>query len=93
MYEIYCGKMFIAFVALVLLQSFRWFERFELQKKNSDTVATLLGELEKYTILVKMEGSCIPLYAMNKKQKTLFKALNITEGEVEEDIRHLKIGQ
>ncbi|MBR4742030.1 MAG: hypothetical protein IK079_03950, partial [Desulfovibrio sp.] len=89
--ETYCGKMFTAFVALVLLQSFRWFVRRQLQTKSSNTVTTLLGELEKYTIFMKKDGTFLPVYAMNKKQKMLFEALNLTEAQVEENVRHLTI--
>ena len=91
--ETYSGKMFTAFVALVLLQSFRWFERQQLRTKSSDTVTTLLGELAKYTIFMKKDGSFTPVYAMNKKQKSLFEALNLTEAQIEENVRQMTIGR
>ena len=87
----YCGKMFSAFVSLVLLQSFRWVTRSLLESKSSETISTLLDELTKYKILVKKDGLCMPVYAMNKKQKALFEAVNLTEEQVENAVRALKI--
>ena len=43
--ETYCGKLFKAFVALMLLKSFRCFVYQQLRAKSSATVTTLLGEL------------------------------------------------
>ncbi len=85
----YCGKMFTAFIALILLQSFRWFERQLLASKSSETVATLIAELRKYKILQKKDGSWMPVYAMNKKQKALLAAVQLTEEQIEAKVRVL----
>ena len=87
----YSDKMFTAFIALVMLQSFRWFARPVLLAKSSETVATLLAELKKYKIQESKNGNWFPVYAMNKKQKAVLSTVQLTEEEVEKRVRELKI--
>ncbi|MBQ7607533.1 MAG: transposase [Desulfovibrionaceae bacterium] len=84
----YCGKLFTAFIALILRQSFCWFER-HLLASSSETVASVLAELRKYKILQKKDGSWVPVYAMNKKQKALLAAVHLTEEEIEAKVSAL----
>lgn len=89
--ESFCGKMFTSFIALVILQSFRWLMRDFFAIKTSETTATLIAELGKYRIIERKDGTWMPVYAMNKKQKALLKAVNLTEEVIEECIRTVKI--
>lgn len=87
----YSGKMFVAFVALVILQSFKWFTRSLLTKSRSETISTLIGELNRYKIQQKKDGSWFPVYAMNKNQKDILKCVGLTEDIVENSVRNIRI--
>lgn len=91
--ETYCGKMFVAFIALIILQSFRWFTRHILRSNSSETISTLLSEMRKYKILEKKDCTWMPVYTMNKKQKEIVKALTLTEEQIEKDVRSLSINR
>ena len=88
---VYDGKMFVAFISLILLQSFRWFTKDLLTSKTSETTSTLIAELRKYKIRQTKENDWMPVYAMNKKQKDIFKCISLTEGKVVNDIRSLRV--
>ena len=83
----YKGKMFVAFIALVLLQSFRWYLKTIFQKKSSETTSTLIGELHKYKIIQNKDGNWYPVYSMNKKQKEILECVGINEKDVEDSVR------
>lgn len=85
----YKGKMFIAFISLVLLQSFRWYMKSMFEKRSSETTATLIGELYKYKIFQNKEGKWIPVYSMNEKQKEIIQCVGISETEIEDNIRSM----
>ena len=87
----YTGKMFVSFIALIMLQSFRYFEREILQLKSSETVATLLSELRKYKIQEKKDKSWMPVYAMNKKQKSIVEKVSLDQDSIEELVRNLNL--
>ena len=89
--EAYNGKMFVSFVSLVLLQAFRWFERQALQSSSSATTATLLSELGKYKIQERKDGTWMPVYALNKLQKSLLEGADLTEADLEEQVRGLQV--
>ena len=89
----YCGKMFISFISLIILQSFRWFVRDLIQANSSDTVATLISEMRKYKIIEKKDSTWMPIYAMNKKQKAIVKSVHLTEEQIEKNVRSLSITQ
>lgn len=86
----YAGKMFVSFVALVYLQAFAYFERNVLSKKSSETVNTLMSELHKYKI---WKGDCgwSPTYALNKKQKEIFEAVDIAEECLKSSVKKLHL--
>ena len=87
--EAFNGKMFIYFIALIILQSFRWFTKELLKRKTSETTKTLINELNKYQILQKKDGSWIPIYAMNKKQKEILECFSITEETIIQEINSI----
>ena len=85
--------MFISFISLIILQSFRWFVRDLIQANSSDTVATLISEMRKYKIIEKKDSTWMPIYAMNKKQKAIVKSVHLTEEQIEKNVRSLSITQ
>ena len=87
----YLGKMFVAFIGLVIVQSYRWYVRNRLSAVSSVTTATTIGELDKYQIWRKRDGTWMPYYAMTKKQKDLFSDLLLTEKTLVESIRNIKL--
>lgn len=86
--DTYEGKMFVAFVALVLAEAFRWAQR-ELLGRITSTTATAIGELEKYQVMRKEDQTWMPVYAMTKKQKELFGSLGLSEPTVISKARQL----
>lgn len=87
----YDGKMFVAFVSLIILQSFRWFQTKIIRAKSSETLATLIAEIRKYKIQEKKDHTWMPVYAMNKKQKMIIADLMLSEDQIEQDVRSLKL--
>lgn len=87
----YDGKMFVAFVSLIILQSFRWFQTKIIRAKSSETLATLIAEIRKYKIQEKKDHTWMPVYAMNKKQKIIIADLMLSEDQIEQDVRSLKL--
>ncbi len=86
----YRGKMFVAFCALIMLQSFCWYEKGLLQAVSSETSKTLISEINRYAIQQKEDKSWMPCYAMNKKQKGIVTNVGLTEEQIEAEIRALK---
>lgn len=86
----YRGKMFVAFCALIMLQSFCWYEKGLLQAVSSETSKTLISEINRYAIQQKEDKSWMPCYAMNKKQKDIVTNVGLTEEQIEAEIRALK---
>ena len=89
--QTYEGKMFVRFIALILLQSFRWYCRSLLEVSSHETMSTLVGEMKKYKILQNKDNAWMPLYALNKKQKSIIKCFDLTEEELEKEISQVKI--
>ena len=89
----YEGKMFVAFISLVVLQSFRWYTKKLLNIKSSETTATLVAELRKYKIQRKKDDTWMPLYAINKQQKEILQYLSITEEDAIKKIKSLSISK
>ena len=87
----YSGKMFVAFIALIIIQTFRYYEQSLLHLKTAETVATLIAELRKYKIQEKKDHTWMPVYAMNKKQKSIIDAVSLNEDLLEKNVRQLKI--
>ena len=80
--------MFVAFVALIMVEAFRWTQR-ELLSRTTSTTATAIGELEKYHVMRKGDQTWMPMYAMTKKQKELFGSLGLSEQTVISKARQL----
>ncbi|WP_321002867.1 IS1634 family transposase [Eisenbergiella porci] len=87
----YEGKMFVAFFSLIMVEAYRHYVKEVLTATASETTATTIGELRKYQIHQKRDGSWMPAYAMTKKQKQIFRKLQLTEKEVEKTARELKL--
>lgn len=87
----YEGKMFVAFIALIIVETYRWHIRNELSAISSTTTATTLGELRKFQIQLKSDRTWMPVYAPTKKQKKIFAALNISNQEIEDMVRAVKL--
>lgn len=89
----YHGKMFIAFVALIIVESFRYFAKEILKSKTSMTTKTLLAELRKYQIRYTKNGKWEPQYAMTASQKRIFKLLDRNSREVTSAVHkiHLRV--
>ena len=79
--------MFMAFIALICLSSFMYFERSYLRDLSSRTTAVVMAELKKYQIVWNdKEGVWEPGYAMNKDQKQVYQNMNLTEADVQKMI-------
>lgn len=89
--DTYTGKMFVAFLGLVMLQSFSWFCRPILRGKSSATTATLISELHRYKMLKKSDGKWMPAYALNRQQKDICDCFGLTQAALEEGIRGLHL--
>ena len=87
----YEGKMFIAFVALIIVESYRYYIRPVLDAISSTTTATTIGELNKYQIQQKRDGSWMPMYAMTKKQRQILKCLDISEGKIKTMVGKIRV--
>ena len=92
--ETYEGMMFMAFIALICLTSFQYFEKAFLRALSSRTTATVMAELKKYQIIWNEEADTWePAYAMNKDQKTILHNIDLTELDVQKHIGNVKIGK
>ena len=87
----YEGKMFVAFIALIVCEAYRWYIRSQLHSCSSMTTATTLGELRKYKIQQGESRKWIPIYAMTKRQKQLLRCLDRTEHDVREAVKALTL--
>ena len=87
----YDGKMFVAFVALIVLQSYSYFIQNVLHSKTANTVATTLSELHKYKIQYGDKKNWFPLYACNKQQKDILACFELTQENIENQVRALRL--
>ena len=83
--------MFIAFVALIIIESYRYFIKPVLDAVSSTTTASTIGELNKYQIQRKRDGSWMPMYAMTKKQRQILNCLDLTEGKIKTRVSRLRV--
>ena len=89
--ETYEGKMFVAFIALIIVETYRWYIRDELNATSSTTTATTLGELRKFQIQLKPDRTWMPVYAPTKTQKKIFSDLNISNQQIDDLVRSVKL--
>ena len=90
--ETYEGMMFMAFIALICLSSFQYFEKAYLRASSSRTTATVMAELLKYQISLNYDTQkWEPSYAMNKDQKIIMENLNLTEAEIQQQIEQVMV--
>lgn len=87
----YTGKMFVAFLGLLMLSAFAWFCRPILQGKSSATVPSLIAELHRYKMIKKPDGTWMPAYALNRQQKDIFDLLDVSQKNLEKQIRGLRL--
>lgn len=85
------GKMFVAFVALIVVEAFRYFVKKILMARSSETTATLLSEMRKYKIMLKNSGEWMPLYAVTAKQKSILQSVKRTAPDLENAVRKLRL--
>lgn len=87
----YEGKMFVAFVALIVVEAYRYYIRPALDAISSTTTRSTIGELNKYQIQQKRDGSWMPMYAMTKKQRQILKCLDLSEAKVKTLVSKLRV--
>ena len=89
--ETYSGKMFVAFiVAIVYATILNKFKNI-LSVDSSRTIAVIMSELNKYKIEQKTDSTWIPAYAMSKLQKQILNEVNLTEKDLFNEIRTIKM--
>ena len=86
----YEGKTFLAFIALILTEAFRWYEKPIISAKTSTTFETCLAELRNFQVQKKNIGGYMPLTALSSKQKELFENLGLRWDSVMSIIRTMK---
>ncbi|MBQ9324350.1 MAG: transposase [Clostridia bacterium] len=84
------GKTFLAFIALILTEAFRWYEKPIISAKTSTTFETCLAELRNFQVQKKNIGGYMPLTALTNKQKELFENLGLRWDSVMSIIRTMK---
>lgn len=87
--ETYNGKMFVAFLALVIRQAYQWFIRDTLATRTSMSVHSSLMEMNKYDMYRKEDGNWAPKYAMTNIQKKLGQNIKIDEAYLIKRVRSL----
>ena len=87
----YEGKMFVAFVALIVVEAYRYHIRPVLDAISSTTTRSTIGELNKYQIQQKRDGSWMPMNAMTKKQRQILKCLDLPEAKVKTLVSKLQV--
>ncbi|MBQ6133483.1 MAG: hypothetical protein IJI65_04985 [Lachnospiraceae bacterium] len=85
------GKMFVAFVALIVVEAYRYHIRPVLDAISSTTTRSTIGELNKYQIQQKRDGSWMPMNAMTKKQRQILKCLDLPEAKVKTLVSKLQV--
>lgn len=89
--DTYEGMMFMAFIALICLSAFQYFEKSYLQATSSRTTATIMSELQKYMAIWNNEDEkWEPAYAMNKDQKRIFQNMDLTEEDIQERLDQIE---
>ena len=83
--------MFVAFVALILIESYRWFIRKELNAISSTTTATTLGEMRKLQIRMKPDKTWMQLYALTSRQKKILQDLQVSEDDIDTLVRAVRV--
>lgn len=88
--ETYEGKMFVAFVALIILESYRWMIKDILNVTTSETTATSLSEMRKCQIYNNQkENTWTLMYALTRKQKNILSKFDINEKQLRSIIEGL----
>lgn len=84
------GKMFVAFVALIIRQSYLWYLKEARVLTGSVTVATTLSEMNKIEIAKSSNNGWRLKYAMTKKQKEITNAVGFNEKSLKEKVRSIR---
>ena len=89
--ETYSGKMFVAFIAAIVYATILNKFKNILSVDSSRTIAVIMSELNKYKIEQKTDSTWIPAYAMSKLQKQILNEVNLTEKDLFNEIRTIKM--
>lgn len=89
--DTYTGKMFVAFLSLVMLSAFAWYTRPILRGTSSATTSTLIAELRRYKMMKKPDGTWMPAYALNRQQKDVLACLNVAPETLDAKVRAVRL--
>ena len=87
----YDGKMFVAFVSMIMSSAFAWYCKDIFQEGRITAPESLLSELRRYKMTKAADGSWMPAYQLSRWQKRIFSSLGITEEMMYTEIRALHI--
>ena len=87
----YYGKMFMAFIASIIYATITNDFKDLYSSCSSRTFPALMAELNKYKADLSSEGIWMPVYALNRLQKEIFKTENLTEQDLCREIATLKL--
>ena len=83
--------MFVAFIAAIVYATILNKFKNILSVDSSRTIAVIMSELNKYKIEQKTDSTWIPAYAMSKLQKQILNEVNLTEKDLFNEIRTIKM--
>lgn len=85
----YNGKMFVAFVALCMVETFRYYVKDLLKATSSTTTFTILSEMSKLIIYRKKDNTWSLRYALTKRIKDVLSRLSLNENNINELIENI----
>lgn len=85
----YNGKMFVAFVALCIVETFRYYIKDILKSTSSTTTFTVLSEMSKLIIYRKKDNTWALRYALTKRIKDVLSKLDLSENSINSFIEEI----
>lgn len=85
------GKTFIEVLSQMICESYSWYIRSYLRSSDPNTVQTSLGEMRKYMMKKKKDGTWMPVYATTKKQNTILALLDTDQSAIDQWIRSIAL--
>ena len=85
----YEGKNFMGFLALIIVESFRWYTK--NLYKGSTTTETLIGELRKLQCWKNKDGVSKAATGITKKQKEIFECLGMDSDAIKHKIEGIHL--
>ncbi len=85
----YNGKMFVAFVALCIVETFRYYIKEILKSTSTTTTFTVLSEMSKLIIYRKKDNTWSLRYALTKCIKDVLSKLELSENNVKKFIEEI----